>query len=51
MKVCGRAIAMRCVPSVPSAMRDSAALMPNSVRARFARRFATWKPTLWRVLA
>ena len=32
-------------------MRDSAALVPNSRRARFASLFAIWKPTLWRVFA
>jgi hypothetical protein len=51
MKVCGRAIAIFASPSVPSAIRDSAALMPNSARARFASAFATRKPTLWRVSA
>jgi hypothetical protein len=51
MKVCGRAIAMRLSPRVPSAIRDSADLIANSARARFASRFATWKPTLWRVVA
>jgi hypothetical protein len=51
MKVWGRAIASLTSPSEPSAMRASPALMPNSARARFASLFATWKPTLWRVLA
>jgi hypothetical protein len=51
MNVCGRAMAMRLSPIVPSAMRDSADLIANSARARFARRFATWKPMLWRVVA
>jgi len=41
MKVCGRAIATFDPPSEPSAIRDSAALMPNSALARFASRFAT----------
>src|SRR5258708_27674555 len=51
MKVCGRAIAPFPPPIVPSAMRDSAALIPNSARARLPSRFATAKPTLWRVFA
>jgi hypothetical protein len=51
MNVCGRAIAIRRSPSEPSAMRDSAALVSNPRRARLASRFATWKPTLWRVFA
>jgi hypothetical protein len=46
MNVCGRASAILVPPSEPSAMRESADLMPNSTRARFASRFATWKPTL-----
>src|SRR5438105_15700401 len=51
MNVWGRAIATFDPPTAPSAIRDSAALMPNSALARFASRFATWKPTLWRVVA
>jgi len=51
MNVCGRAIAMRISPSEPSAMRDSAALVSNSRRARLASLLATWKPTLCRVFA
>jgi len=51
MNVWGRAIAILVLPTVPSAMRDSAALMANSARARFANWLATRKPTLCRVSA
>src|SRR5258708_2109477 len=51
MKVCGRAIATFTPLIVPSAMPDSAALIATSARARFPSRFATAKPTLWRVFA
>src|SRR5258708_25868952 len=36
---------------VPSAMRDSAALIPNSARARCPSRLATERRPLWRVFA
>src|SRR5438105_8440778 len=51
MKVWGRAIAILMPPRLPSAMRDAAALVPNSARARLPSRFATANPTLCRVFA
>src|SRR4026207_1485643 len=51
MKGGGGAIAMRRSPGEPSAIRDSAAFVSNSRRARLASLFATWKPTLWRGFA
>jgi len=41
MNVCGRAIATRTPSIDPSAMRESAAFVLNSARARFASRDAT----------